>query len=81
MKKFNLSEWCKHNCMLSSTIGVRIDYCTNGNCPSGWKPGVIGNDNICPTTNEPCDDECCPPGAVCNLWGSDNNIRPMENDK
>lgn len=27
----------------------------------------IGPDNICPSTNLPCDDECCPPGATCNV--------------
>lgn len=27
----------------------------------------IGDDNICPITKKPCDDECCPPGAICNL--------------
>jgi len=28
---------------------------------------IIGVDNICPITQNVCDDECCPPGAVCNL--------------
>lgn len=32
----------------------------------------IGDDNICPVTNQPCDDECCPPGAECNLAGEPN---------
>lgn len=30
----------------------------------------IGEDNICPLTKEPCLDECCPPGAICNLSGN-----------
>jgi hypothetical protein len=29
----------------------------------------IGEDNICPMTKEICLDECCPPGAICNLSG------------
>jgi len=32
---------------------------------------IIGEDNICPVTNKICDDECCPPGAECNLSGTD----------
>ena len=28
----------------------------------------IKEDNICPMTKEPCRDECCPPGATCNLF-------------
>ena len=36
----------------------------------------IGNDNICPATNKPCDDECCPPGAICNLSGLDLSPTP-----
>jgi len=28
---------------------------------------IIGEDNICPKTGLICDDECCPPGAECNL--------------
>lgn len=35
----------------------------------------IGDDNICPLTNHACDDECCPPGAVCNL--STTGIEPV----
>lgn len=31
---------------------------------------LIGEDNICPMTHRTCDDECCPPGAVCNLRGT-----------
>lgn len=27
----------------------------------------IGTDNICPITKALCNDECCPPGAICNL--------------
>lgn len=37
----------------------------------------IGEDNICPITKLPCDDECCPPGAICNLSG--DTIQPTEN--
>lgn len=35
---------------------------------------VCSPDNICPITNEKCDDECCPPGAACNL--NSNDISP-----
>lgn len=28
---------------------------------------LVGEDMICPITKEHCDDECCPPGATCNL--------------
>lgn len=28
---------------------------------------IIGEDNICPVTKQICDDECCPPGAICNI--------------
>ena len=35
----------------------------------------IGEDNICPITKLPCDDECCPPGAICNL-SNDNISKP-----
>lgn len=39
----------------------------------------IGEDNICPITKLPCDDECCPPGAICNLVGNDiSPITPIE---
>lgn len=31
----------------------------------------IGEDNICPITKKPCDDETCTPGAECNLSGGD----------
>ena len=31
------------------------------------KDWIIKEDNICPATNELCDDECCPTGAECNL--------------
>jgi hypothetical protein len=31
----------------------------------------VGEDMICPVTKSHCDDECCPPGAECNL-GSDS---------
>lgn len=27
----------------------------------------IGEDNVCPVTHQQCDDECCSPGAQCNL--------------
>lgn len=27
----------------------------------------VGEDMICPVTKQHCDDECCPPGATCNL--------------
>jgi hypothetical protein len=37
------------------------------------KDMIIGEDNICPTTKLVCDDECCPPGATCNLGGSGLN--------
>lgn len=37
----------------------------------------IGEDNICPITKKLCDDECCPPGAICNLSG--DTIQPTEN--
>jgi len=30
---------------------------------------IIGDDNICPVTKKPCDDECCPPGSECNISG------------
>ncbi len=33
------------------------------------RPLRIGEDNICPITKLPCDDECCPPGAICNISG------------
>jgi hypothetical protein len=33
---------------------------------------IIGEDNICPETGEPCLDECCPPGSECNISGSGN---------
>lgn len=40
----------------------------------------IGDDNICPVTNKPCDDECCPPGAICNISGPDQlSPAPEEN--
>lgn len=32
---------------------------------------IIGEDNVCPITKKQCDDECCPPGAECNLSGDD----------
>jgi hypothetical protein len=38
---------------------------------------VIGPDNICPTTGEPCLDECCPPGAICNLSDPNDKISPV----
>lgn len=31
----------------------------------------VGSDNICPITNQYCDDECCPPGAQCNIHDTD----------
>lgn len=37
---------------------------------------VIGEDNICPVTNLPCDDECCSPGSECNVSGGDG-ISPV----
>jgi len=39
---------------------------------------VIKSDNICPTTNKPCDDECCPVGAVCNLNDGHENVQLSE---
>lgn len=39
----------------------------------------IKDDNICPATNKQCDDECCPPGAICNLKPSVCGENP-END-
>lgn len=41
----------------------------------------IKEDNICPATNEQCDDECCPVGAICNLKSTvlnENNISDCE---
>lgn len=35
--------------------------------------GIVGEDMICPETNEHCDDECCPVGARCNIFGIDND--------
>lgn len=32
---------------------------------------IIGEDNICPVTKLSCDDECCSPGAECNLSGDE----------
>lgn len=31
----------------------------------------ISDDNICPVTKLPCEDECCPPGSICNLSPSE----------
>lgn len=53
------------------------------------KNNIVGEDMICPTTKQHCDDECCPVGAICNLSYDDRNfsgepsdpnpIRPMTN--
>lgn len=37
----------------------------------------ISADNICSITKEICDDECCPPGAECNISG--NSITDITN--
>lgn len=37
---------------------------------------IIGEDNICPITKTQCDDECCPPGAICNLTPN-GGIKPQ----
>jgi predicted RNase H-like HicB family nuclease len=45
------------------------------------KDWIIKEDNVCPDTNEQCDDECCPTGAVCNLKSTvlnENNISDCE---
>ncbi len=39
----------------------------------------IGKDNVCPITKEQCDDECCPPGAICNL-SHEGGSPPTAND-
>ena len=44
------------------------------------KDWIIKKDNVCPATGEQCDDECCPPGAECNLKDSDNIQRPVDID-
>lgn len=31
---------------------------------------IIGDDNVCPITKEQCRDECCSPGSICNLSGT-----------
>src|SRR5690242_3001634 len=31
----------------------------------------ISEDGICPVTKEPCKDECCPIGAICNVSSGD----------
>ncbi len=38
--------------------------------PEAGKNWILGEDNICPATKEICDDECCPPGSICNLKSS-----------
>jgi hypothetical protein len=38
---------------------------------------IIGEDNICPVAGNLCDDECCPPGAECNM-GDDTCLPPMK---
>lgn len=41
----------------------------------------IGDDNICPITKLPCDDECCPPGAICNLLGDGTKVIQTQNEE
>lgn len=40
---------------------------------------IIHEDNICPKTKEPCDDECCPPGAECNFSDEVTEVQRPEN--
>lgn len=40
----------------------------------------IGNDNICPITNKPCDDETCSPGAECNISGNQTVISSPDSE-
>lgn len=35
---------------------------------------IIKDGNMCPVTHQQCDDECCPPGAECNLGISQREI-------
>jgi len=35
------------------------------------KDYIVQENMICPATNEHCDDECCPVGAICNLKSED----------
>lgn len=42
---------------------------------------IIGEDNICPETGEPCLDECCPAGSVCNIGGNSDLLAPAEPEK
>jgi hypothetical protein len=44
--------------------------------PGEELPKRIGEDGICPVTKEHCNDECCPPGAICNL-----NSLPLSSPK
>lgn len=51
-----------------NTITNRVDVVFNDAEPKTKQEVlIVGDDNICPVTKTLCDDECCPPGAVCNL--------------
>lgn len=41
----------------------------------------VGEDMICPVTKQHCDDECCPPGAICNVSGDDCLVSGNESNK
>jgi hypothetical protein len=43
---------------VSSSMGLNNDF-------------ILKEDNICPVTQKPCDDECCMPGSTCNISGND----------
>jgi hypothetical protein len=60
-----------------------INWCFNNSTKiinSTMKDYIVKEDMICPTTNEHCDDECCPVGAICNLKGEDDGMSAIKKD-
>jgi len=43
---------------------------SQGNEVRGKEKLIIGEDNICPVTKLPCNDECCSPDSECNVSGN-----------
>lgn len=47
------------------------DWAAEKLLPTIKKDFVLKEDDICPFTDEQCDDEYCTPGSVCNFYRSD----------